>query len=171
MCYRETRTVLWNPQDFLYTCDAHLTDPGFATAVEPEPTSGKVALSEEELNKIKNDWEESQRRKREKEANAAKEKEKEKEKEKDKGWLGWMSGGSNNASASTSSGDAATSSAKKTPPAALFASPNSTPAAHQKFILNRQIFAMRQTELRKKRQTSQVKALAPRLPGVPSNLS
>ena len=149
-----------------------MTDPGFATAVEPEPTTGKVVLGEDELKRIKEEWEETQRRKREKEENAAKEKEKEKEKEKgDKGWLGWMAGGSNNASTSTSGTDTSGTSAKKTPPAALFASPNSTPAAHQKFILNRQIFAMRQAELRKKRQVSRVNAVAPRLPGVPRSLS
>jgi AAA-ATPase Vps4-associated protein 1 len=145
----------------------HLTDPGFATAVaKPEATTGKVVLGEEELNRIKAEWEESQRKKKEKEEAAAKEKEKAKEKEGGAGILGWLGGGSNNASSSTSTSDAA----KKTPPAALFASPNSTPAAHQRFILNRQIFAMRQAELRKKRATTRVNALAPRLPGVPRNL-
>jgi hypothetical protein len=143
-----------------------LTDSGFATAVEPDVTPAKAVLGEEELNRIKAEWEEGQRKKKEKEEAATKEKEKAKEKEGGSSILGWLGGGSSNASTSTNTGDTA----KKTPPVGLFASPNSTTAAHQKFILNRQIFAMRQAELRKKRQTSRMNALAPRLPGVPRNL-
>jgi hypothetical protein len=141
-----------------------------------------VTLNEAELAKIKADWEESQRKKKEKEQ-AAKDKEKEKEKEKEStsaastaaSWIGWATGiGSSNtanpgtASTSTSSTEATP---KKTPnsPNSLFASPNGTPT-HQRFILNRQIFLMRQSQFRKKRNIAQVNLVAPRLPIVPGNL-
>ncbi|PVG03700.1 hypothetical protein CPB86DRAFT_779451 [Serendipita vermifera] len=189
MCYKETRTVLWNPQDFLYTCDAHLSDPGFATLVDESsvpstPGTSKVTLSEAELAKIKGEWEESQRKKKEKEQ-AAKDKDKEKEKEKEStsavstaaSWIGWATGigASSNANSGTAASPSTSSTEatpKKTPnsPNSLFASPNGTPT-HQRFVLNRQIFQMRNSQFRKKRQIAQVNSVAPRLPIVPGHLS
>lgn len=144
MCNRETRTVLWNPQDWLYTCDTHLTDPGFATlVVDPAPAApaSKPTLSEEELKKIKEEWEERQKKK--KEAAAAV-----------------------NTDGETKKDDAKPVMENKRPPAQLFTSPNAEPA-HQKYTLHRQIFAMRVNALKKKQQASQAKAVAPRLPIVP----
>lgn len=161
--------MLWNPQDFFYTCDTHLTDPGFATAIEPDPANQKVTLNEDDLKKIKDEWEE--RQKKNKEEKEAKEKEKEKEKkgkESTSGltsWVGWATG-SGSPSSSTPSPDPS----KKPQLSSLFSAPGATPS-HQKFILHRQIFMMRQTAFRKKRQVSQANAIAPRLPIVPSNLS
>jgi AAA-ATPase Vps4-associated protein 1 len=144
MCNRETRTVLWNPQDWLYTCDTHLTDPGFATlVVDPAPAASttKPALSEEELKKIKEEWEDRQKKK--KEAAAV---------DKD---------------GKTTEEDANSAATEnKKPPAQLFASPNAEPT-HQKYTLHRQIFVMRANALKKKQQASQVKAVAPRLPIAP----
>ncbi|CAG7848743.1 SubName: Full=Uncharacterized protein {ECO:0000313/EMBL:CCA69964.1} [Serendipita indica DSM 11827] len=171
ICYRETRTVLWNPQDFLYTCDSHLSDTGFATAVSPDPApSQKVTLSEDELKKIKEEWEDKQRKKKEKEEAAKAEKEKEKESGSSTSWLGWAMGGSNSGTNASGSSSTSPSSSSRTPPAALFSSPNSPPT-HQKYVLNRQIFAMRQAEVKKKRNTSQANAIAPKLPIVPRSLS
>ena len=144
MCNRETRTVLWNPQDWLYTCDTHLTDPGFATlVVDPAPAAPitKPALSEEELKKIKEEWEERQKKKKD-------------------------------AAAASKDGEPKKDDAKpeamenKMPPAQLFTSPNAEPT-HQKYTLHRQIFGMRVNALKKKQLASQAKAVAPRLPIVP----
>jgi hypothetical protein len=46
-------------------------------------------------------------------------------------------------------------------------SPSPPTPAHQRYTLHRDFFAMRLAEHRKQRQTSQAKALAPRLPGAP----
>jgi hypothetical protein len=146
MCNRETRTVLWNPQDWLYTCDTHLTDPGFATLiVDPSPVApaSKPALSAEELKKVKEEWEE--RQKKRKEAAAASNKDGEMKKV-------------------DASPDIATE--NKKPPVQLFTSPNAEPT-HQKYTLHRHVFAMRVNALKKKQQASQAKAVAPRLPIVP----
>jgi len=146
MCNRETRTVLWNPQDWLYTCDTHLTDPGFATLiVDPSPTApaAKSALNEEELKKIKEEWEERQKKRKEAAASANKDGETKKDEMR-----------------------AVTATENKKPPAQLFTSPNAEPT-HQKYTLHRQIFAMRVNALKKKQQASQAKAVAPRLPFVP----
>lgn len=146
MCNRETRTVLWNPQDWLYTCDTHLTDPGFATLiVDPSPVAPppNPALNEEELKKIKEEWEERQKKRKDAAVAANKDGE-------------------------TKKADmrAVITTENKKPPAQLFTSPNAEPT-HQKYTLHRQVFAMRVNALKKKQQASQAKAVAPRLPLVP----
>jgi hypothetical protein len=164
--------VLWNPQDFFYTCDTHLIDSGFATAVEPDPSSSKVNLGEDDLKKIKEEWEERQKKKKEQEEQAAKEKEKANKESTSTAasWVGWVtgSGSSNNASSSSTPTTSASSKTAQLP--SLFSAPGAVPS-HQKFVLNRQIFAMRQAEVRKKRNQIQANAIAPRLPIVPGNLS
>jgi hypothetical protein len=55
----------------------HLTDPGFANPVEGSDSTGgarKPGLSPEEIAKVKQDWEDLQRRKKEKEEAKKKEK-------------------------------------------------------------------------------------------------
>ncbi|KAJ2987861.1 hypothetical protein NUW54_g9301 [Trametes sanguinea] len=87
VCHKPTTTVLAtiNTVDFLYTCDTHLSDPGFASQVGTSSDgvgaggAKKMGLSPEEIAKVKAEWEERQKKKAEK----AKEKEKEKEKDKD----------------------------------------------------------------------------------------
>ncbi|KAK7695561.1 hypothetical protein QCA50_000197 [Cerrena zonata] len=156
VCYKPTTTVLAtiNTVDFIYTCDNHLTDPGFATRIG-ESSDGaagganKPALSPDEIAKVKEEWEERQKRKQEKEK---KEKEQDKEKEK------------------------ADSSSKEDKPKSVAPSQStssvSTPApapspSHQKYSLHRDIFAIRQADHRKRRQAAQAKELLPRLPGAP----
>ncbi|KAG8747513.1 hypothetical protein FRC10_000649 [Ceratobasidium sp. 414] len=78
VCYKPTPTVLSTIPviDWIYTCDTHLSDPGFATLQAPA-ASPTPSASQEEIAKIKEEWEAKQRRKKEQ---AEKEKEKEKEK-------------------------------------------------------------------------------------------
>ena len=150
MCYQSTPIVLATAQtvDFLYTCESHLKDPGFASRIADDPPS-KSVLSAEEITQVKADWEEKQKHKAEK----TKEKETEKGKGDDK-----------------DSGKPKDESSKdKTPPKAT--SPAPTPAAqqpsHEKYTLHRDIFALRTGEHRRRKQAAQAKSLAPRLPAAP----
>lgn len=170
ICHRQTTVVLAtvDTSDFLYTCSSHLTDPGFATplaapAISPSPSGSstptpsasakdKPKLSDAEIKKIAEEWEEKQRLK------------KEKDKDKDK------------ADDGPSDDKDTTNDEKKKkipPPPAPIPVPTSTstptPASsHPQFVLHRQIFAMRVAEHKKRRQSAQVKQIAPRLPSVPS---
>jgi hypothetical protein len=84
VCYKPTATVLAtiNTVDFLYTCPGHLEDRGFASILGGVDGAGggrKMGLDDEEIAKVKEEWEQKQKAKLEKE----KEKEKaKKEKEK-----------------------------------------------------------------------------------------
>lgn len=156
MCNRETSTVLatLNTTDFLYTCDTHLTDRGFASPLDPpaEASSPKPTVSQAEIDKAKKEWEEKQERKK------AKEKEKEREKSDDK----------------KDDKDKEKSVVKDKPTSPPPVSPPPTPPArsHQRYSLHRDVFAMRLAEQKKRRQTKAVKEVAPRLPGAPrSSLS
>lgn len=137
--------------DFLYTCESHLKDPGFASRIADDPPT-KPVLSAEEIAQVKADWEKRQKRK----AESAKEKETEKGKGDDK------DGGK---SKDESGKDKTT----KTPPKVTSPTLSPTPQkpSHEKYALHRDMFALRTTEHRKRRQTAQVKELAPRLPGAP----
>lgn len=150
VCYRPTPIVLATAQtvDFLYACESHLKDPGFASRIADDP---KPALSAEEIAQVKTDWEERQKRKAEK----AKEKEKDGE-----------NGNGDDKDGGKSKDD---SSKDKTPPKAISPAPSTTPQqpTHEKYTLHRDIFALRTAEHRKRRQTSQAKQLAPRLPVTP----
>lgn len=133
-----------------------MTDPGFATKVGEtgDGASGarKLGLSEEEIEKVKKEWEEKQKRKKEKEKEkAAQEKGKEEEKSKDK-------------DSNTKETESKKESSAPTP------SPQPTPSpkpTHQRYTLHRDIFAMRLTIHRKRRQTEQAKKIAPTLPSAP----
>lgn len=160
VCLRPTATVLATTQsvDFFYACDGHLIDPGFATQVGEagDGVSGvrKLGLSEEEIKKVKEEWEERQRKKKEREK-AEKEKAKEEDKDKDK---------------SAESKDKK----EKTSPSTPTPSPQPTPVpapkpTHQRYTLHRDMFAMRLTVHRKRRQTEQAKKIAPKLPSAPHN--
>lgn len=160
VCYKPTTTVLAtaNTVDFIYTCDTHLSDRGFATqlgeAGDGVAAGGakKLGLSSEEIAKVKEQWEERQKRKQEK----AKEKEKEKE-SKD---------GEAEAKEKDSKQEAKPAKASTPPAAAATPSPPPT-ATHQRYTLHRDIFAMRLADHRRRRQTSQAQALAPLLPSAP----
>ncbi|KAF9569391.1 DUF1742-domain-containing protein [Agrocybe pediades] len=156
VCYKPTTTVLATAKtiDFLYTCPIHLTDSGFATLCVDE---SKPTISAEEIAKVKVEWEEKEKRKKEKEKEKAKEKSDDKEKGKEQ--------------KDEDKGDTKKESSKSPKiPGSLSTSPTpGTPTAtHERYILHRGIFALRQDEHRRRRQAAQAKELAPRLPGAPT---
>lgn len=151
-----------NTVDFIYVCDVHLTDPGFASLVSETndgvgATGGakKMGLSPEEIAKVKEEWEERQKRKQEKE------KEKEKEKAKD---------AKDGDKDGKSDKDTKSSTKKAVPSTSGSVTPASPPTpTHQRYTLHRDIFALRLADHRRRRQATQAKELAPRLPGVPNS--
>ncbi|KAG8218816.1 DUF1742-domain-containing protein [Butyriboletus roseoflavus] len=167
ICYKPTATVLAtiDTADFLYTCPVHLTDRGFATRVpDPDPEPKKQLVSPEEVAKVKREWEEKQRQK------------------KDKGG-GQVDGDGKNAAGGVhkdaegkEAGEAGTDTdgkqEKKPANAVLIpsASPSEEPTSrpkHERYVLHRDIFALRTADHRRRRQAAQTKDLAPRLPGAP----
>lgn len=149
ICYKPTTVVLAtiDTSDFLYTCTIHLSDHGFATRVLEPESENKIGIGAEEIAKLREEWEEKQKRK------------KEKEKDKDK-------------TADEGERKEDNSKSEKSPkvPASLPTSGSLLPRpTHEKYILHRDIFALRVSEHRRRRQTSQAKDLAPRLPGAPSS--
>lgn len=149
ICYKPTTAVLAtiDTSDFLYTCTVHLSDHGFATRVLEPESENKIGISVEEIARLREEWEEKQRRKKEKEK-VDKDKTADGEKKEDDG----------------------RSEKSSKVPGSLPTSGSLTPRpTHEKYILHRDIFALRVSEHRRRRQTSQVKDLAPRLPGAPSS--
>ncbi|KAH7343841.1 VPS4-associated protein 1 [Rhizoctonia solani] len=145
ICNKPTTTVLSTQPvvDFIYTCDTHLSDPGFATlqapAVLPTPSA-----SAEEIAKIKAEWEAKQKKKQEAEKEKKDGEDKKdgemKDREKDK-----------------------VASPKTVSPAPV-ASGSATPK-HDKYVLHRQLYTMRLTDHRRRRQQKEVDVLAPKLSG------
>jgi len=136
--------------DFLYVCDGHLEDPGFATKVGDTNDSGgaaKPGLSTEEIAKVKQEWEERQKKKKQE-----KEKAKGDEKETDE-----------KAATKDKEVEKPSSSGALTPSA----TPSSPTPTHERYTLHRDMFALRLAEHRRRRQAAQAKELAPRLPGAP----
>ncbi|KAI0080671.1 DUF1742-domain-containing protein [Panus rudis PR-1116 ss-1] len=161
VCHKPTTTVLAtiNTVDFIYTCDNHLTDPGFASPVgeSQDGTAGgvrKLGVSPEEIAKIKAEYEERQKRKQEKEKEKAKEKDKEGEKDKE------SDAAKDNKKAKSQIPS------QSSPPASATSTPSSP--VHQRYTLHRDIFAIRLREHRQRRQAAQAKELLPRLPGAPN---
>ncbi|KAI0771980.1 VPS4-associated protein 1 [Trametes elegans] len=161
VCHKPTTTVLAtiNTVDFLYTCDTHLSDPGFASQVGTSSDgvgaggAKKMGLSPDEIAKVKEEWEERQKNKAEK----AKDKDKEKEKDKDK---------DDKDKDKNSSGKEP----EKKVPGSLsppYTTPTPPTPTHQRYTLHRDLFALRLAEHRRRRQAVQARELAPRLPGVP----
>ncbi|KAF8558806.1 DUF1742-domain-containing protein [Imleria badia] len=181
ICYKPTATVLAtiDTADFFYTCPVHLTDRGFATrAPEPEPEPRKPSVSPEEIAKVKQEWEEKQRQK--------------KDKEKDKDKVQGKEGGQVDGEAKSDTegtegvpkdaegkeadvGTKADSKQEKKPANAVIvpsASPSEEPTSrptHERYVLHRDIFALRNTDHRRRRQAAQTKDLVPRLPGAPKS--
>lgn len=148
-----------NTVDFLYACESHLTDPGFATRVGESGDgvgagAAKMGLSPEEIAKVKAEWEERQKRKQDKE----KDKEKEKDKDKDKKDEGKAKNDSEGKSPSS----------KPVSPPTVPATPAAPPPpAHQRYTLHRNMFAMRLAEHRRRKEAQQAQALAPLFPSTP----
>lgn len=150
------------------THKAHLNDRGFATRIEdPKPEAGdakKGGLSAEEIAQVKAEWEEQQRKKKEK----AKEKAKEKEaNDGDKAKDGAEASEAKDAKPKSPPATPSATTPVATMPG-LAPSGTTAPLAHERFALHRDIFALRQAEHRKRRQTAEAKKLVPRLPAAPS---
>ncbi|KDN50919.1 hypothetical protein RSAG8_00548, partial [Rhizoctonia solani AG-8 WAC10335] len=143
VCSKPTTTVLSTQPvvDFIYTCATHLSDAGFATLQAPA-ASPTPSASAEEIAKIKAEWEAKQKKKQEQ---AEKEKEGEKDGEKKDGEKDKVV------------------SPKPTSPSPV-ASGSATPK-HDKYVLHRQLYTMRLTEHRRRRQQKEVDTLAPKLSG------
>lgn len=107
----------------------------------------KPTLSAEEIAKVRKEWEEAQKRKEEKEAEAKKKAEEAKD-------------------AKEADGEAKPAKKVVSVPGTWIPPPPPTPT-HQKYTLHRDMFSLRQSEHRRRRQTAQAKSLAPRLPGAP----
>ncbi|EPT02802.1 hypothetical protein FOMPIDRAFT_1099496, partial [Fomitopsis schrenkii] len=155
VCHKPTVTVLATIQtvDFLYTCDTHLSDPGFASQVGQASdgmgaSGAKMGLSPEDIAKVKQEWEERQKRKEVK------------KKDKDASQDGDGSGDKKAESREEKSSKSPPSSASST------TSPPTKPS-HERYTLHRNIFALRLAEHRRRRQAVQANELAPRLPGAP----
>ncbi|KAL5488304.1 hypothetical protein ACEPAI_6412 [Sanghuangporus weigelae] len=161
VCSRPTTIVLATKDsvDFFYTCDGHLKDAGFASLIGESGDSlagaRKLGVSDEEIQKIKEEYERRQQKKREKV-------DKEKDKSDDKG---------KDDSKEETEGEKAK--AKNTTSSSPAQAPSqssgtSTPTvSHQRYVLHRDIFAMRLGVHRKRRQVAKAKEVAPRLPSVP----
>jgi hypothetical protein len=159
-----------NTTDWIYTCDNHLKDPGFASPLGESDdgtapgTAQKAGLSAEEIAQVTKEWEERQKRKqqkakeREKEAKAEADKDSNKDKTEEKDGKMKGDGDSKDPKVSPPS--------SKSPSAPL--SPAPTPP-RARYALHRDIFAMRQHEHRKRKQTAQAKDLAPRFPTAPTS--
>lgn len=131
----------------MYTCESHLKDPSFASRIEDKSLSKpELTLSADEVAQVKADWEERQKRKSDKA--------KEKGEEKGEG------DGKDSGKSKDHKDKTATSST-------LAPSPQQPP--HERYALHRDIFKLRTTEHRKRKQAAQAKELAPRLPGAPNN--
>lgn len=150
ICYKPTTAVLAtiDTSDFLYTCTIHLSDHGFATRVLELESENKIGISVEEIARLREEWEEKQRRKQEKEKV-------DKDKPADEG--------------EKKEDDGKSEKSSKVPGSLPKSGSLSPRPTHEKYILHRDIFALRVSEHRRRRQTSQAKDLAPRLPGAPSS--
>ena len=161
VCSKPTTVCLatTNAIDFLYACEAHLSDAGFATelvdpgAAAAAAAGAKGSVSKEEIARIKAEWEAKEARKKDKDKDS-----KAKSGGKDAGGEAEMEeGGKKGAKSASPSGGTSPTTA---------GSGAATPT-HKRYSLHRDFFAMRQAEHRRKRQTKQTQELVPRLPGAP----
>ncbi|KAK6605038.1 hypothetical protein H4I96_05620 [Botrytis cinerea] len=89
ICYKPSASVLITPEnkDFFYVCPSHLKDKGFATPIVDEAAiaAKKKKEMDDEVARVKQEFEEKQKRKKEKEISKKDEKEKNGEDKKDEG--------------------------------------------------------------------------------------
>jgi hypothetical protein len=169
VCSKPTAVCLatTNAIDFLYACEAHLSDTGFATElVDPgsaaaAAAAAKEAVSKEEIERIKAEWEAKEARKKEKDKGKGKDKDKDSKAKSG----GKDAGGEDEKEEGGGKKGAKSPSPSATSPTA--AGSGSTTPTHKRYSLHRDFFAMRQAEHRRRKQTNQMQELAPRLPGAP----
>ena len=150
VCYKPTPTVLAtvNTVDFIYACDTHLKDPGFATRISDTPD-----VTTEAIAKVKEEYEAAQQKAKRKAAEKSKEGAEE---------------GKDGHGKETEASKGAKPRPPSTPGALGSGSPGVVTPKHEKYSLHRHIFAMRQDEHRRRRQASEARTLAPKLPSAPS---
>jgi hypothetical protein len=167
VCSKPTTVCLatTNAVDFLYTCEAHLSDSGFATELVDPASASKAAVSKEEIARVKAEWEAKE---------AARKKAKEKAKEEKSGGGGKDVSTGDGEGKKEGDGSGKNGSKSPSPPIpggasspSVGAGSGATTPMHKRYSLHRDFYAMRQAEHRRKRQTKQMQELAPRLPGAP----
>ncbi|ODN72677.1 hypothetical protein L202_08116 [Cryptococcus amylolentus CBS 6039] len=141
ICHRPTTTVLatLKTEDFLYTCEVHLSDPGFASPIAPPPQLS--APSAEDIRKVVADY--HARDSRKKEASA-----KPDEKEKDP----------KDAKSPSPAPSPAPTVPTSTPPAQ---------PTHRKFALHGKMFEIRKQEMRRREQGVKAREVGRGLPQSP----
>ncbi|KAN0097285.1 VPS4-associated protein 1, partial [Tylopilus felleus] len=156
ICYKPTVTVLAtiDTADFFYICPIHLMDRGFATRApepEPEPEHKKPSVSPEEIAKVKQEWEEKQRQKTQKKE----------EGQGDGDGKKGTEGAQKDAEGKDADAGAKADSKQEEKPATNAAvapsvSPSEEPTpskpTHERYVLHRDIFALRTADHRRRRQ-------------------
>ncbi|CAE6409297.1 unnamed protein product [Rhizoctonia solani] len=156
ICSKPTTVVLSTQPvlDHIYTCDTHLSDPGFAT-LQASSVPSTPSANAEEIAKIKAEWEAKQKKKQEqaeKDKKEGEDKKDEDKKDEDK-----------------KEGEKEKTMSPKPASPAPTASGSTTPK-HDKYVLHRQFYTMRLTEHRRRRQQKEVDVLAPKLSGAGLNV-
>ncbi|WVR04923.1 hypothetical protein IAU60_001935 [Kwoniella sp. DSM 27419] len=150
ICHRPTQTVLatLTTDDFVYTCEGHLSDPAspIAPVIPPVATP-----SPEDIKRVVSEYQAREARK--------------KGKEDDKGG-GSKKGGSEDGGSKEGKGSASPA-PTPTPTAAATSPPSAAAPTHKKYQLHRHIFEMRRAEQRKKEQGVKAREVSRGLPQVP----
>lgn len=161
-------------EDFFYVCASHLTDRHFATLIQKDGAAagasgvGGVRLpdkvAQEDIDKVKKEWEERQKAKKEKKDkdNTSKDDKDGKDKKEDtQGWLSYLA--SSLTSATAAGPDTSASPSRSASPAPA-ASP-AVPKGHEEYSLHRSFYAMRIDGYNKKVALRRAKEL--NFPSVP----
>ncbi|RSH87869.1 uncharacterized protein EHS24_000387 [Apiotrichum porosum] len=171
VCRRPTQTVLatLKSEDFVYTCDSHLSDP--ATLIAP------TGPSADDIRKVIADYSarETRRTALKDEAEKNKDEDKDKKPEEKKGLVGGLISSVSSSISSLAMGDTEEKKDSKpsSPAPASPGSPTTTgipsvPAqTHKKYTLHRTFFENRRAELRRREQTARAKEVSKDMPQVP----
>ncbi|KAL1406114.1 hypothetical protein Q8F55_007797 [Vanrija albida] len=171
ICHRPTQTVLatLKAEDYLYTCDGHLGDVGFATALA-SPAPGPSA---DDIRKVVAEYGAREARKAEKKDGEDKDKDKDKASAFSLGGIASGIAGGVGAVASgvgsavgLTGGDEKDEAKAPTPPITANI-PSSSAPSHKKYALHRSIFEARRADLIRKQQTARAKEVSKGLPQVP----
>jgi hypothetical protein len=174
VCSKPSTTCLatTNAVDFIYACEGHLLDPGFAAEIV-DPNASKEVVSPEEIARIKAEWEAKEARKKKDKAKGAADKESSTAAGAGAGAAGAGGSGSGTVGEGKKEEGGKDNNSAKAPSPSVPGAPsspsvtNSTTPIHKRYSLHRDFYAMRQAEHRRRRKTKQAQELAPRLPGAP----
>ncbi|WVO15168.1 hypothetical protein L204_102812 [Cryptococcus depauperatus] len=149
ICMRPTTTVLatLKTEDFLYTCDGHLSDSGFV--IQMTPFAAEKKPTEQDIQKVIADYHAREAKKKD-----AQSKDKAGSENKD---------GDQPKEGTLSSSVAASSSSSS----ATAASPTTTETVHRKYSLQSKIFEARKNELKRREMGVKARQVGQGLPQVP----